>query len=290
MEIKIIDMYNKFYPEQLKKIKNPPKRLYVIGDETILNNDCLSIIGSRNCTEYGANIAKVFAKKIAEKGITIVSGMAYGIDSQAHLGAIEGGGKTIAVLGSGFNHIFPDKEIFNKILEYGGTIITEYDNDVEVFSQGFRDRNRIVAGLSIGTFVIEAKEKSGTGITANYAKQFKRNIFCIPHRIEDESGKGTNRLLKNGAILVTEIEDILKYYNNIKQNAKTEKKLEIEIPEEYKKVYEEIKIKDINADEISKKINMNIAQVNAIITMLELEGYIESRPGNFYRRRDFINV
>lgn len=287
MNIKIIKIESRLYPEKLRTIKNPPLKLFVLGDETILNSECLSIVGSRNCTEYGAEIARKFAIELSKEGITIVSGMACGIDSQAHLGAIDGGGKTIAVLGSGFDHIFPDREVFDRILENGGAVITEYEPEIDVFSQGFRDRNRIVAGLSIGTFVIEAKEKSGTSITAGYAKQFDRKIFCIPHRIEDASGVGTNRLLKNGAILVTENSDILPYFKNIKKIDKNEKKLQIEIPEEYRKVYDEISDKTINADEISKKIKMNISQVNTILTMLELEGYIESQPGNYFKRKEF---
>lgn len=148
MNIKEIDIDSKLYPQKLLQIVNPPKKLFVLGDETLLNNQSISIIGSRCCTTYGAEVARTFTNKLAINGFTIVSGMAKGIDSQAHLGAIEVGGKTIAVLGSGFNNIFPSKKIFNIILENNGTIITEYEPDVEVFSQGFRDRNRIVAGLS----------------------------------------------------------------------------------------------------------------------------------------------
>lgn len=285
MKIKEISIENGAYPDKLREIDNPPKKLYVLGNEKILQTDSLSIIGSRCCTPYGAEIANIFAKQLAENGITIVSGMAKGIDSQAHLGAIEVSGKTIAVLGSGFNHIFPDKKVFEKIVKNGGTVITEYSKNVEVFPQGFRDRNRIVAGLSIGTLVIEAKEKSGTGITAGYARRYGRHIFCIPHAIEDEAGKGTNRLLKRGAILVTEVQDILEYFDNIEKIEKQENTLEIEMPEEYLNVYEQIINERLNADEISKRSKMNISKVNTILTMLELEGYVESLPGNYYKKK-----
>ncbi len=145
MEIKEISIENELYPSKLREIKRPPKKLYVLGDETILNMESLSIIGSRCCTDYGAEKAEYFAMKLAQTGVAIVSGMAKGIDSRAHLGAIKAGGKTIAVLGSGLNHIFPDKKIFEEILKNGGAVITEYAEDVEIFPQGFRDRNRIVA-------------------------------------------------------------------------------------------------------------------------------------------------
>lgn len=284
MSIKELEYENKLYPDALRKIKSPPKKLYVLGNETILNNESIAIVGSRICTEYGVRMAKEFARDLAQNGVTIVSGMAKGIDSAAHIGAIEVQGKTIAVLGSGFNHIFPDKEVFEKILKYGGAVITEYEPDIDVFPQGFRDRNRIVAGLGMGVLVVEAKEKSGTGITAEYAKQFNRKVFCIPHRIGDEAGVGTNRLIKRGAMLVTETQDLLPFFENIKSIKKKEVTLQVEIPEEYKKVYDALQ-EPLNSDEVSKKTKMKIVEVNTILTMLELEGYIESMPGNFFRRR-----
>lgn len=284
MSIKELEYENKLYPDALRKIKSPPKKLYVLGNETILNNESIAIVGSRNCTEYGVRMAKEFARDLAQNGVTIVSGMAKGIDSAAHIGAIEVQGKTIAVLGSGFNHIFPDKEVFEKILKYGGAVITEYEPDIDVFPQGFRDRNRIVAGLGMGVLVVEAKEKSGTGITAEYAKQFNRKVFCIPHRIGDEAGVGTNRLIKQGAMLVTETQDLLPFFENIKSIKKKEVTLQVEIPEEYKKVYDALQ-EPLNSDDVSKKTKMKIVEVNTILTMLELEGYIESMPGNFFRRR-----
>lgn len=284
IEIKEIDIKSKLYPSKLREIDNPPKKLYLQGDETILNKESLSIIGSRVCTEYGERTATKFAKDLANEGVIIVSGMAKGIDSCAHLGAIEGGGKTIAVLGSGFDHIFPDKKVYQRILESGGAIITEYEKEIEVFPQGFRERNRIVAGLSVATLVIEAKYKSGTSITASYAKKYDRKIFCIPHTLEDESGFGTNRLLKNGAILATSILDILPYFKNIKKLEKNE--LKVEIPEQYIEIYEAIKNIPINVDEIKKKTKKPINEINTILTMLELEGFIESVPGNFFRRRE----
>lgn len=208
----------------------------------------------------------------------------FGIDSQAHLGAIEVGGSTVAVLGSGFNHIFPDKKVFEKILKNNGAVITEYEPNVEVFSDGFRKRNRIVAGLSLGTLVIEAKAKSGTGITARFANQYGRKVFCIPHNMEDDHGKGTNRLLKNGATLVTDILDILKYYDILDVVDEEENK-NIDIPEEYKECYKIITNNPISSNQISKLTNKSISEVNTILTMLELEGFINSLPGNYFCRR-----
>ena len=280
--MKTISIESKLYPQILRTIVNPPQILYVLGDENNLNKKSLSIIGSRNASEYGRETARKFARGIAMQRINIVSGMAMGIDSEAHLGAIEAGGTTIAVLGSGFNHIFPDKKVFEKILNNGGTVITEYEPDVEVFSEGFRKRNRIVAGLSLGTLVVEAKAKSGTSITARFVQQFNRKVFCIPHAIEDDYGKGTNKLLKSGAILVTDILDILEYYDisevvetiNIDEN--------IDVPEEYRECYNMIEKNPISSNQISKLTNKSISEVNTILTMLELEGLIKSLPGNYF--------
>lgn len=287
MKVKIINYEDELYPSSLRNIDKPPQKLYVLGDEAILNNECISIVGSRNCTDYGADIAFNFADKLAQRGITIVSGMARGIDSKAHLGAIEGKGKTIAVLGSGFNHIYPSKELYKQILENGGTVITEYEENTGVFSQGFRERNRIIAGLSIGTLVIEAKEYSGTGITAEYTKKYNRELFCIPHLIGDKSGIGTNRLLKRGAKLVTDVEDLVKYFKTTKFIENIPQKKQLEIPDEYREVYEKIQTKAINASEISKLTQKSISEINTILTMLELEGFIENLPGNNFKRKEF---
>ena len=168
-------------------------------------------------------------------------------------------------------------------MEGNGTIITEYEENIDVFSQGFRDRNRIVAGMSLGTLVIEAKQRSGTSITAEYAKSYKRKLFCIPHAIEDRSGIGTNRLIKRGAKLVTCADDILEYFKNIKEIKN--KGMIVDVPKEYEDVYRSISEEPINSDEISKKTNKNISEVNTALTLLELEGFIESIPGNFYVRK-----
>lgn len=275
-------MENELYPEQLRNIINPPKMLYLLGNEQILNNKSLSIIGSRNASEYGKQMARKMAKSVAIQGINIVSGMARGIDSEAHLGAIMVNGNTIAVLGSGFNHIFPDKKVFEEILKHNGAIITEYHPEVEVFPDGFRQRNRIVAGLSLGTLVIEAKEKSGTGITAEFAKKFERKVFCIPHEIGDKHGVGTNRLLKKGAILVTEAIDIIRHFE-LSELVENVEKLPIEMPEEYREIYQLLEEKTMSVNEISKSTNKSIPDVNTILTMLELEGFIKRVPGNCFK-------
>lgn len=277
------------YPESLKQIPNPPKQLYVLGNEQILNEKSIAIIGSRVCTPEGEKIAEQFAKELSKNGICIVSGMAKGIDTAAHMGALKVGGKTIAVLGGGFKHIFPkeNEKLFYSIIKNGGAVVCEYDEDTNPEAKRFVARNRIVSGLSMGVLIVEAKHRSGTAITADFARIQGRKIFCIPHSLEQKEGIGTNRQIKNGAKLVTTPMEIIEELKIKTEEIKENKGKVIEIvnvPEEYLPVYKYITEKPINIDEICKKTKMEISKVNYILTMLELEGYIEQLPGkNFIR-------
>ena len=216
--MKIININDIYYPEKLKKIDTPPLSLYVEGNIDLLKSKSIAIIGSRNASDSGKKIAQKFSSELSEIGLTIISGLAVGIDTIAHNSSFNKKGKTIAVLGSGFNKIFPKENIylFNQIIENDGLIISEYPPNIEAESSNFRARNRIISGISIGVLVIEAKYRSGTSITAKYAKKQGRPVFTIPHELENPNGVGTNRLLKNGATLVTDTMDILK---NLKLNS-----------------------------------------------------------------------
>ena len=286
--MKILKKEDINYPENLNKIKNPPKVLYVLGNIGNLNKKGIAIIGSRVCTPEGAKIAREFAFELSKMGICIISGMAKGIDSEAHIGALKAGGATIAVLGSGFKHIYPEenKELFNDIIKNNGTVITEYLEDTEVCSKGFVQRNRIVSGLSEGVFIVEAKHRSGTAITAEFAKTQKKPIFCIPHNIGQKEGIGTNRILQNNGILVTMPEDIIKYLKIKTKSTLNKKQKEISsyIPVEYREVYECIKNKETNIDEICRKLKKDISKINYELTMLEIGGYICSLPGKNFKR------
>lgn len=288
IEVQKIKYEDEKYPDTLRNIAYPPKQLYVVGDVTLLKEKCMSIIGSRVCTPKGAEIAEGFAKKLSKRKICIVSGMAKGIDTSAHIGALKAGGRTIAVLGGGFNHIFPkeNKNLFLEIIKNGGAVVSEYAENVATSSQGFIQRNRIVSGLSMGVLVVEAKTRSGTSITADFARRQGKKVFCIAHGIEEKEGIGTNRLIKNGAKLVTCVDDILKELKiNSEKNVdnKQEKTIEIvNIPKEYEEVYKSITKEPISIDEICKKTKLEISEVNYKLTMLELEGYIEKLPGNFF--------
>lgn len=284
---------NKEYPKQLKKLRNSPKQLYLKGNTNLLDTIGIAIIGSRDCTEYGEKMTRKFSEGLSLYGITIISGMAKGVDSFAHIGSIETTGNTIAVLPCGFNKIYPKEniELYNQILKNNGLVITEYDENEEANSERFLERNRIVSGLAIGTLVIEGGFRSGTSVTAKLTQKQNKNVFCIPSSLENPKGITPNKLIKEGAILVTEVEDIINKYPEInfeKVKRKTKKETKQHdnnlINDEYKEVYK-ILDKEMHINDISKKLNIDINEINYKLMMLELEDKVVSLPGNRFKRK-----
>ena len=184
MEYKIIKINENEYPKKLKKIYAPPQELYVLGNSEILNENSIAIVGCRNCSTYGANMAKKFGYELSKKGVNIISGLARGIDTYSHIGSLMANGKTIAVLGSGLDKIYPaeNKKLCKAIIEKGGAIITEFPMGTKPEKTNFPIRNRIISGLSDGILVIEAKERSGTLITVGYGLEQGKEIFVIPRK------------------------------------------------------------------------------------------------------------
>lgn len=199
------------YPEKLRRIYAPPQKLYIIGNDKILNEKGIAIIGCRKPSKYGIEMAYKFAYGLSKRGINVISGLARGIDSYSHLGAVHAKGKTIGVLGSGLNNIYPseNKKLCLEIIKNGGAIITEYEPKEKPLAMNFPARNRIISGLSEGILVIEAKQKSGTLITVDHGLDQGKDIFVIPGNITSENSYGTNELIKQGAKLVTNIEEII---------------------------------------------------------------------------------
>ena len=209
--IGIITIYDKEYPDKLKNIYDPPVSLYIKGNKDILRNTSISIIGCRECTRYGETAAEKFAYNLSLNNINVVSGLARGIDTYAHMGALAAKGKTVAVVGNGLDSVYPpeNKDVFDKIIETGGAVISEYVIGTKPLAANFPERNRIISGISNGVLVVEAKEKSGTLITVDFALEQGRDVYVIPGNIDRETSYGTNRLIKEGAKLVTEPEEIL---------------------------------------------------------------------------------
>lgn len=228
--IDIVSIYDKEYPSILKEIYDPPISLYCKGDKTILNKKSIGIVGCREATEYGKGAAKYFAYHLAKQNINIISGLAKGVDSYAHVGAVcaqseennlqvkscphvdnfKNCGKTVAVLGNGLDMTYPkENEYLSKeIIEKGGAILSEYPLGTKPEKMNFPARNRIISGMSQGILVIEAKEKSGTLITVDFALEQGRDVFVVPGNINSINSVGTNRLIKQGAKLVTNYSEI----------------------------------------------------------------------------------
>lgn len=213
--IKEISIESSKYPNILKRIYDPPKKLYVMGNEELLKTNSIAIVGSRDNTEYGKEAAKYFAYNVAKQNICIVSGLARGIDSFAHIGALQAKGKTIAVIGNGLDIVYPKEnaKLAQKIIKLGGAIISEYPIGSKPERFHFPARNRIISGLSNGVLVIEAKEKSGSLITADFAIEQGKEVFAVPGNINSLNSVGTNNLIKDGAIPVSNYKDILHWLN-----------------------------------------------------------------------------
>ena len=217
MIIEEISIHNKKYPEQLRNIYNPPIKLYAIGNTEILNQKGIAIVGSRKATEYGQKVALQISKELSQRGFHIISGLARGIDSYAHIGNInsKSTGKTIAVLGSSLDNMYPkeNRNLAIEIIKTGGCILSEYPIGSEIQAKNFPERNRIISGLSKGVIIIEASEKSGALITADFALEQGKDVFAVPGNIFSENSVGTNDLIKQGAKAVTSFQDILEEIN-----------------------------------------------------------------------------
>lgn len=282
--IKYITYHDERYPKILKEIYDPPPVLYIKGDETILNNLCLAVVGSRCCTYYGSQIAFEFSAHLAEMGFTVISGMARGIDSHAHRGALSVKGNTAAVLGSGLDVIYPkeNRELFEEIIK-NGAVISEFPLGTGPFKQNFPRRNRIISGLAIGVLVVEAGEKSGSLITASLALEQGKDVFAIPGNINNETSKGTNKLIQEGAKIVLSISDIMEEYElrsdfrekieNQRVNALSEKLI---------KLLNYISNEPININSIAKTSGIHINELITMLNSLTLAGYIKELPGKFF--------
>ena len=273
--MRTINLSDSIFLHNLKKIKNPPNKIYVEGNEELLNKNSLAIVGTRNPTDYGKKMAFNFAKELSNENICIVSGLADGIDSYAHLGAKSGKGGTIAVLGCGFNHIYPEHnlKLYKEILEEGGCIVSEYEPEEKYKSEYFPARNRIISGLAMGVLIVEGRYRSGSSITARLAIEQKKEVFCIPSNIDSKTGYVPNDYIKNGAHLVTCIEDILEYFPKEKE--------EMQLAPEYLEIYKYMSKIPINVDEIARLTDLSVASVNERLMLMEIEGLIQNVSGGY---------
>jgi len=282
-DIKRITINDQNYPELLRKIKNPPKNLYFRGDirpEEI----CLAIVGTRLCSAYGKQITIDIAGSLAETELTIVSGLAPGIDTLSHKSAVEKGKRTIAVLGTGLDEksFYPKENIAlaKKIIENNGCLISEYAPGTRASAFTFPQRNRIISGLSLGVLVVEAKEKSGSLITANYAFGQKRKVFAVPGPIYSQNSKGTNLLIKKGAELVDKAADILQELG-FEEIAEKSRMKTGQTPEE-NLILGALEEEALHIDKIIEKTKLKAKIVAGTLAILEMEGKARNLGGNVY--------
>lgn len=287
-EIKIITIKDADYPPLLKHIHNPPYLLYIRGDASVLGGKMLAIVGSRNCTSYGLHVAKTLSHELAGAGIIVVSGLALGIDAESHRGTLAANGLTVAVLGSSVDrdNITPrsNANLGDEIIANGGAIISEHPVPTPPTNGSFPARNRIMAGMTAGTIVIEAAEGSGSLITANHALENGREVFAVPGSILSPQSFGTHFLLKNGAKIVTCANDILEEFSLGSADIvpPTEKR-EFE-NKEHQKIYETLSSEPVHVDRIIKLSKLETSTVISALSILEMQGAVKDMGGhNFIR-------
>lgn len=284
--IKVLSYENPNYPKLLKEIADAPAVLYVKGALESCNLDkTLAVVGSRRASFNGKDSLKIVLKDLSNTDVCIVSGLASGIDTTAHYTAIENNIKTIGVIASGFDYIYPEsnRELYKLIENEAGAIITEYYPTFEPLKFRFPERNRIVTGISYGTLVVEAALKSGALISANLTLEQGRELMCIPGLISNPNTKGIYNLIKNGASIVTEGEDILSTLNwEIK--LPEQMKLIYDVNEDEKKVLNSIEIEPKGFDEIQQETNIKTDDLLTCLTTLELKGIIKQVEGDRYQK------
>ncbi len=283
---------NPQYPSKLKNIFDSPIGLYVRGELPDEEKKSIAIVGARNCSNYGKEIANYLSRELSNHGIQVISGLARGIDTYAHIGAIGGIGRTYGVLGCGIDICYPadNIELYMKLQQCGG-IISEYGIGVQAKPGLFPMRNRLISGMSDGILVVEAKEKSGSLITVDYGLEQGKDIYSIPGRVTDRSSSGCNNLIKMGAKLVTNVEDILEdmvaNYKNICldngcNNSLYFKKNNKNLEPKEKMVYDMLSLKPKHIDEIILETKLNIDEIMDILINMEFNNYVKSVGTQFY--------
>ncbi len=276
------------YPELLKEIDYPPVLLYALGKKIPKNQFFIGIVGARSATQYGIRVSRDISFKLASMGIGIVSGMAKGIDAYAHLGALKAGGYTVAVLGTGIDVIYPkeNKRIFQNIKE-NGSIVTEFPFGTPPEAKNFPVRNRIISGMSKGVLVVEATKRSGSLITASFALHQGREVFAVPGSIESVRSRGTHFLIKQGAKLVEDIEDILEEFGIETEISTTDvsTKQNIKLSPVEEKIYSCLSEHPVHIDEIIRNTGIDPGEVLSALLKMELKDLIRQIPGKLFIKK-----
>lgn len=288
LQVGVLTYWDDAFPERLKRIYDPPAFLFYKGQTEILNDKMFAVVGSRMPSSYGRMITEQLTAELVANGFTIISGFARGIDTQAHKAALKNNGATVAVLGNGLDTIYPseNKKLFEQITERG-LFLTEYPMGTKPDAGNFPKRNRIISGMSSGVLVTEAGQKSGALLTAGYALDQNREVFAVPGAVFSGKSTGSNNLIKNGAKLVQNIDDILielegQYpsVSSVKKDQPDTSKLD----GIYKKVFEILNSDPLHIDQIALKAELSPSEVLSALLTLELGGYIRQMAGKMFIR------
>jgi DNA processing protein len=296
--ISIIPCDDPLYPALLKNIHDPPVVLYVLGTPELLNCRGMGIVGSRAATHYGKDVARQMANSLSRQGFAIISGLALGIDTAAHNGALAAEGKTIAVLGCGLDIVYPpsNHNLYKRIAS-AGAVVSEYPFGTKPDGFRFPARNRIISGLSLGVVVVEAANRSGSLITASHALEQGREVFAVPGRIDSVKSAGTHTLLQQGAKLVHSIEDIIEefpakaFQQNVEETCSEndEQGFVENLSQEEAELFGFIEVYPRPFDDIVKDSGFTARHANELLLFLELKGMVQALPGKAYQRSSTLS-
>ena len=285
----VFEFGDKDYPQSLTTMSDPPALLYVKGTLESLVNICVAVVGSRRATQYGYQVTDAIFRPLGKYNITIVSGLALGIDTAAHKAAVEGGGKTVGVLACGLDQVYPasNKQLAQKILDLGGALISEYAPGLPSYRSNFPVRNRIIAALAQLTVVVEALPDSGALITAKAALEYNREVGAVPGDINRPQAQGPLNLIKMGAVPICSADDVIEALG-LEKGIVDENVDNINLAQltsDEKLIIEKLSREPVHIDKLSKEATLDIAAVNSALVMLELKGLVKNLGGNQFVRK-----
>ena len=283
-KIEKIESTSTDFPEKLRNIPNRPQQLYCAGDISLLKDRSVAMVGSRRHTAYGKNVALMIGRSLAERGITVTSGLALGIDAYSHEGALEAGGKVIGVLGGGIEVMGPQKNrsLMMKELDAGGLVVSEYEPTFPAQTHTFPARNRIISGLSEAIIVVEAGMNSGSLITANHAAQQGRTVYAVPGPINSQFSIGCNLLIRDGAPPLVLVDDLIRDLG-LGSPAGRKKSIKAKLAGDELMIYETLaRLGGATVDEIVRETGKSASLINAVATVMEIKGIIETYAGRIY--------
>ena len=294
----IVDQASAWYPKLLKQIFDPPLLLWVKGNPEVLDTQSIAIVGTRRPTHYGRDYCAKLTKQLLSAHVTIISGLAYGIDAVAHQTTVDDGGKTVAVLGSGVDRIYPSRHLnlASKIIENGGAVMSEFPPGTKPDAQNFPVRNRVISGMSLGTLVIESGEEGGSMITARLALDQNREVFAVPHSLQNSNGQGGNTLIqKGGAKLVKNAEDVLEELRpafdehdplaiRASESKVGPKWYEMELGDTEIEICQALESNgEHHLDDLAEKVNMSTGDLLVMLLNLEMQDCIEQKAGKMFK-------